>query len=89
MAAVGQHFVITVIVRDRGADFGLVGLARAYRKLSERPRSLLIKGDPGASMFPRKLLKFRVYFSPEKMFSNVYHRHSVSFLQENSHLQLR
>lgn len=47
MAAVGQHFVITVIVRDRGADFGLVGLARAYRELSERPRSLLIKGDPG------------------------------------------
>lgn len=88
MAGVGQHFVITVIARDRGADFGVVGLGRAYRKLSQRPRSLLIKGDPGG-MFPRKLLKFRVYFSPEKMFSNVYHRHSVSFLQENSHLQLR
>lgn len=57
MAAVGQHFVITVIVRDRGADFGLVGLARAYRKLSERPRSLLIKGDPRGMHVPPEIVE--------------------------------
>ena len=57
MAAVGQHFVITVIVRDRGADFGLVGLARAYLKLSERPRSLLIKGDPGGMHVPPEIVE--------------------------------
>ena len=42
IAAVGQHFVITVIVRERGADFWSGGLARAYRKLSQRLRRLLI-----------------------------------------------
>lgn len=64
--------------------------------ICERPRRLLIQGDPGG-MFPRKFLKFtesfwnhrkQVYFSPEKMFSN-FHHHSVSFLHKNSHSQIR
>ena len=65
------------------------GLLALIASSASAQGACLSRGILGACMFPRKLLKFRVYFSPEKMFSNVYHRHSVSFLQENSHLQLR